>query len=50
MGVHNGFSLISRRRGPNCDSVTSGGIDLDKKVTVEDVDNPDVIGYHKRTM
>jgi hypothetical protein len=50
MEVHNDFSLISRSEGLNCDSVTMGGIDLDEKVTVGDVDNPDVIGCFLETI
>ncbi len=44
IGVLNGFSFMSQRRGPNCDSVKSGGIDLDENVAVEDVDDADAIG------
>ncbi len=48
--VHDDFSLISRSERPNCDSVTTGGIDLYEKVTIEDVDNPDVIGCFLETI
>jgi hypothetical protein len=46
----NSFSFMSQRRRPNCDSVTTGEIDLDEKVTVEDVDDPDVVGCFLETI
>ena len=38
------FSFMSRNEVTHCGSVTANGMDLDEKVNVEDVDDPDVVG------
>ena len=35
---------------PHCGSVTANGMDLDEKVNVEDVDDPDVVGCFLETI
>ena len=44
------FASIPRRRAPYCKSVTSSGVDLDERVTVDDFDGPDMIGCFLETI
>ncbi len=39
-----------RNEVPHCGSVMAGGMDLDEKVNVEDVDDPDVVGCFLETI
>ncbi len=34
----------------HCESVTTGGVDLDEKVRVDNVDDPDVVGCFLETI
>ena len=41
---------MSQNEEMQCGSVTTGGVDLDDKVRVEDVDDPDVEGVFLETV
>ena len=41
---------MSQSEVTHCDSVTTGGVDLDEKVRVEDVDDPDLVGCFLETI
>ena len=42
--VDDDAASIPRRRAPNYSSVTSGGVNMDEEVMVDDIDGPDMIG------
>ena len=44
------MSFVSQYEVMPCDSGTTGGMDLDDKVRVEDVDDPDLVGCFLETI